>query len=459
MKKNWCLSILFLFALCFAGESVSAQGILVIKKDGTQIKIPYEEFDFMKVYEPEIKVEPETVTGNYYGDLKMEAGGTSLVETGQTVRLNLQSRYWTTNYQYSLYIPGTISGGNGMTMPSIFLTDLEVAATNDHLVGIQVADFNFEDDGKNVNVQDLTGEIDLEQSTFNLSYKIQIGKMPMVLKCTFNGVLNGEPNPTPQGGENQLPAYSGKRLIEYDEVEAAQFAGEEGVSYYTYNYKFEYDATGHVSKIVTVNKEEDLYTDTVVQNYEWKGNQIMASSTSGEGKNSTYMLEGQRLVVDLEQAANYDIRNTYKYSDAGQLVEFYSDFYYDGSVRVFNWDNEHLVEINNYSLEYVSESGKLKIEYLDQPCNGYFPFVYEMLSSYDSFVFAHPELLGDVIHQLPLKITFNGIGGDEEVYDFSYEFDSDGYPVKCIMKCLYTYMEEDGPATSSSTFTMTLTWK
>ena len=67
MKKNWINHTLALFVFSLVGLPAFSQGLLIEKKDGSQIKVPYEEFDCMTVYEADQPDNEDSVLPERYG--------------------------------------------------------------------------------------------------------------------------------------------------------------------------------------------------------------------------------------------------------------------------------------------------------------------------------------------------------------------------------------------------------
>ena len=64
MKSNWFLNIFILLLLSMGAESSLAQGLIISQKDGTQIKVPYEQLDYVTVYEGEEKPKEKKVVSS-----------------------------------------------------------------------------------------------------------------------------------------------------------------------------------------------------------------------------------------------------------------------------------------------------------------------------------------------------------------------------------------------------------
>ncbi len=76
MKPQYLKQIVLLVSLLMASSSIMAQGVLIYKKDGSKIKIPYENFDRMESYNyDEIITEEYSVSGISIKMVKV-AGGT-----------------------------------------------------------------------------------------------------------------------------------------------------------------------------------------------------------------------------------------------------------------------------------------------------------------------------------------------------------------------------------------------
>ena len=147
MKNNWLLKMSFLACGCMAGSALFAQGLLVEKKDGTQIKIPYELLERVTVYEADGSLSDAVraaIAGDYYGDLKTVVAGSELVEPSCVTRILAQQ-----NGKFSIAISEKVEGKStkGMELPSMTLQDIEMVLQADKIYAFSQKDFSVEVDG------------------------------------------------------------------------------------------------------------------------------------------------------------------------------------------------------------------------------------------------------------------------------------------------------------------------
>ena len=187
MKNNWLLKMSFLACGCMAGSALFAQGLLVEKKDGTQIKIPYELLERVTVYEADGSLSDAVraaIAGDYYGDLKTIVAGSEMVQPGCVAHILAQE-----NGKFSIAIPEKAEGKatKGMELPSMTLQDIEMVLQTDKVYAFSQKDFSVEVDGTVYSFNELSGTVDLATETFDFSFSVKPGRMPMYVNGSFTG--------------------------------------------------------------------------------------------------------------------------------------------------------------------------------------------------------------------------------------------------------------------------------
>ena len=187
MKNNWLLKMSFLACGCMAGSTLFAQGLLVEKKDGTQIKIPYELLERVTVYEADGTLSDAVraaIAGDYYGDLKTVVAGSEMVEPSCVARILAQD-----NGKFSIAIPEKADGKaiRGMELPSMTLQDIEMVQKDEKVYTFEQKDFSVEVGGTVYAFSELSGSVDLATETFDFAFTVKPGRMPMNVNGSFTG--------------------------------------------------------------------------------------------------------------------------------------------------------------------------------------------------------------------------------------------------------------------------------
>lgn len=183
-------------------------------------------------------------------------------------------------------------------------------------------------------------------------------------------------------------------------------------------YYFEYNNQG---QLVSVTEDDKVYT------IEYSENLITSTRYKDNEKYEivTFRLSDGRIISGKEDYSS-DITYTHSYTyTSGHLSETRGELGY----MTFTWSGDKL--IGGYK-DVDKDDYPYSLEYSGNTCNGYNPAIVIMLASdimYEAEYFpiiTNPELAGFKTNQLPKSMIEN-----EEVTNFTYEFDDDGYLRKC----------------------------
>ena len=174
MKNNWFLKMSFLACGCMAGSSLFAQGLLVEKKDGSQIKIPYELLERVTVYDADGTISDAVraaIVGDYYGELKTTVAGTEMSEPVCVARILAQD-----NGKFSIAIPEKTT--RGMELPSMVIKDIEMVKESESVCSFNIDDLTVDVGGTAYVFKGLSGVVNLATETFDFTFSVKPGKMP-----------------------------------------------------------------------------------------------------------------------------------------------------------------------------------------------------------------------------------------------------------------------------------------
>ena len=227
--------------------------------------------------------------------------------------------------------------------------------------------------------------------------------------------------------ENTIP---NKRLVQIVE-EAENYVEGKGkdidIYYFEYNNQGQLTSVTVGDEVYTIEYSENLITTTRYKNDE-------------KYKIVTFRLSNGRIISGKEEkSGSLTYTQGYIYV-SNHLAEAKGEM---GDVA-FVWAGDKLTNVYNSIDDYA-----YSLEYNGNTCNGYNPAIFLMFASdamyEDGFypIVANPELAGFKTNQLPISMIVN-----DEVTNFTYEFDDDGYLRKCKAA------EEDGDYT-----TYTFTWE
>lgn len=203
----------------------------------------------------------------------------------------------------------------------------------------------------------------------------------------------------------------------------------------SYVVRFTYDNAGKVVHVM--DDDEPIYIA-------WTNNAINA--TSDENGINSYILADRLVQMIQEDNGNSQILS---YDANGRLIEL-SD---DAESYEYTWENNKLTKVKHTN-KYTRKAYESEYTYSGKTCNGWFfnPHNYAWDELYhDNIFFAHPELVGLRLTELPDKIyyknidtgeyfneTFNETYYYERVYEetteYTYTLDSDGYIANYICK-------------------------
>lgn len=229
--------------------------------------------------------------------------------------------------------------------------------------------------------------------------------------------------------ENTIP---NKRLVQIVE-EAENYVEGKGkdidIYYFEYNNQGQLTSVTVGDEVNTIEYSENLITSTRDMGVD--GYEIV-----------TFSLSNGKIISGKEENSGIP---TYTHSYiyiSGRMAETKGEM---GSVA-FVWEGDKLINVYEHD---EKDTYAYSLEYNGNTCNGYNPVIVLMLASgiiYEAEYFpiiANPELAGFKTNQLPISMIVN-----DEVTNFTYEFDDDGYLRKCKAA------EEDGDYT-----TYTFTWE
>lgn len=183
MKNNWFLKIIALSLVYMVGCTLHAQGLLIQKKDGTQIKIPYEQLDFVTVYEPESETDIlQSIAGDYKGNNVKKVGLQEKIEKDNVASLRLQK-----DNKFTVVLPEAKQAAKSMEMPHVELPNLALVKESEDIYTFALQSTKVNSENKVVEVKNLTGKVNRKNNTLELIFEIKPGKMPFFIKNNFTG--------------------------------------------------------------------------------------------------------------------------------------------------------------------------------------------------------------------------------------------------------------------------------
>lgn len=210
--------------------------------------------------------------------------------------------------------------------------------------------------------------------------------------------------------ENTIPNKKLVQIVEEDE-NYVEGKGKDIDIYY-----FEYNNQG---QLVSVTEDDKVYT------IEYSENLITSTRYKGDERYEivTFRLSDGKIISGKEEHSGIPTyTHSYTYI-SNHLAETIGDM---GNVA-FVWEGDKLINVSNGIDDYA-----YSLDYDGNTCNGYNPAIIIMLASdimYEAEYFpiiTNPELAGFRTNQLPKSMI-----EDDEVTNFTYEFDDDGYLRKC----------------------------
>lgn len=227
--------------------------------------------------------------------------------------------------------------------------------------------------------------------------------------------------------ENTIPNKRLVQIVEEDENYVEGKGEDIDIYYFEYNNQGQLASVTEDDKVYTIEYSENLITSTRYKNGE-------------KYEIVTFRLSNGKIISGKEENSGIPTyTHSYTYI-SNHLAETKGEM---GGVA-FVWEGDKLTNVYNGIDDYA-----YSLEYNGNTCNGYNPVLVLMLASdiiYEAEYFpiiANPELAGFKTNQLPKSMIVN-----DEVTNFTYEFDDDGYLRKCKAA------EEDGDYT-----TYTFTWE
>ena len=211
-------------------------------------------------------------------------------------------------------------------------------------------------------------------------------------------------------------------------------------------FTFSYDANGRLTR-VTEGWEPEQY----IINFTWGNNIITAvskySDSDGETETNIYTLEDNLIKTQKEREW---MNNTFTYNSSEQIIkmkanDMYSSPEKDESYELdFTWNNGKITKIVDNS-SYTTSIYELT--YNGKTYKGWFlPFFYVLDRELDYINWAHPELFGERMSQLPesIKETYYNDNEliSEEKSKMDYTFDEEGYVKSLTIISTYTSRQD-----------------
>ena len=204
---------------------------------------------------------------------------------------------------------------------------------------------------------------------------------------------------------------------------------------YTESWAYEYDAQNRIVKVLETYSESDYY-EKVEHTVEYEGNTIIIASYDALDGNmelyakEKYSLDNNGYVEKVEFTYAYQDPHTCFYNYENGLLKSMEVKHYfsDGSLSSeneyeYNWVNDDIVCKN--SLKY---SSKVDVQYYFDVENRMNINVFNVLStSMDNSDNSVIKFKGTYSEHLPKSKNYNNSSTS-----YSYEFDTEGYPIKWI---------------------------
>lgn len=212
--------------------------------------------------------------------------------------------------------------------------------------------------------------------------------------------------------KNTIPDKKLVQIVEEDENYVEGKGKDIDIYYFEYNNQGQLASVTEDDKVYTIEHSENLITST-----RYKGDERYEIVT--------FRLSDEKIISGKEEHSS-DIAYTHSYTyTSGHLSETRGELGY----MTFTWSGDKLIggykDVDKHDYPY-------SLEYSGNTCNGYNPAIVIMLASdimYEAEYFpiiTNPELAGFKTNQLPKSMIEN-----DEVTNFTYEFDDDGYLRKC----------------------------
>lgn len=214
---------------------------------------------------------------------------------------------------------------------------------------------------------------------------------------------------------------------------------------------FSYDTKGRLSSIIHTEKYGSN-TDRDITNYTWGNNIIMAEKEHGT---KIYTLENA-LIRTIKSPNSGDLRNaSVTYNSFNQLLTIEDISGDDIWASTLTWENEKIVKM---VLTENRDNHEYTYTYSGKTCKGHYPLYWNLIgvSDSDDIFFAHPELIGSRISQLPDQM-YSKTDSHETTEKYTYTLDKDGYMESCTM--IQTQKRLDINETHTSTTIYTFKWE
>lgn len=217
-----------------------------------------------------------------------------------------------------------------------------------------------------------------------------------------------------------------KKLVEFKMTDDSEIV----------TWDFSYDTKGKLASLTRTEKYGSN-TDRDIINFTWNGNSITESEN---GESITYSLNDD-LVRTGSESDGY--KYSFAYNSSKQLITYQYGDKYDTTTRTLTWENGKVTKID------YEDDGTSTITYSNQTCKGYFPLMVLMVEDDFKLMFAHPELIGMRITQLPSQVNSKS-DYLEDKEEYTYKLNKDGYVESCTTK--YTRIDRTETYTTNYTF-------
>lgn len=222
------------------------------------------------------------------------------------------------------------------------------------------------------------------------------------LSVNFAACSSSDDEPNENGGASNTT----KKLVEVNIAD----------EYENITLTFTYDNKG---RLISFKEVEGNWVN--VDDYDWTTNNTIETWNDREIQEIFYLNDG---LIERNEFKYSNNLNFYTYNSAKQLISC-KDL--EDGIDIYNWNNNKITKID------YSWGETLTITYGDKKCKGNFPFWIIFKVGWDGIFFAHPELTGIRINQLPIKVIKKE-NNEESTRNLSYSLDNEGYIEECIMK-------------------------
>ena len=193
---------------------------------------------------------------------------------------------------------------------------------------------------------------------------------------------------------------------------------------YGVKYNFSYNDK---KQLVSLDVETDWPSR---KEFEWSDSQILITDVES-GRYTHYQLKDGVITSIIKDPGDDELTYNLTYDNEKHLLKAYSA---EEHTMEYEWTNGNInsfYDCDDLERTYIyDEEKENKHPVIDIDALVYHDF---LKSSGDYLLMAHPNLLGNHNKNLIKSLTMDPDSDYEEIWNYTYEFDSDGYPTKIMV--------------------------